>query len=110
MMKTLKFTPELCEKILNGEKTSTWRLFDDKELQSGDVVEFINKDTGKMIGVAVLTNVKIKTLGSLEEADWVGHETYISVEEMYRTYSGYYGEPIGPESEVKLITFIFTPN
>ena len=109
-MKTLKFMPELCEQILSGEKTSTWRLFDDKDLQSGDVVEFINKETGKVMGVAVLTNVKIKTLGSLEETDWAGHETYTSIEEMYRTYSEYYGEQVGSESEVKLITFIFTPN
>lgn len=109
-MKTMKFMPALCEKILNGEKTSTWRLFDDKDLQSGDAVECINKETGKMVGTAILTNVKIKSLGSLEEADWAGHETYTSTEEMYRTYSGYYREPVGPESEVKLITFIFTPN
>lgn len=34
--KTLKFTPELSAKILSGEKTSTWRLFDDKNLQKGD--------------------------------------------------------------------------
>ena len=109
-MKSLKFTAELCEQIMAGVKTSTWRLFDDKALQSGDVVEFINKETGKVIGVAVLTNVKIKTLGSLEEADWVGHETYTSIEDMYRTYRQYYGEQVGPESEVKLISFIFTPN
>lgn len=108
-MKQLKFTAPLCEQILSGEKTVTWRLFDDKELQNGDVVEFINKETGKVIGVAVLTNVKIKTLGSLEEADWVGHETYISVEEMYRTYCGYYGDKVGPDTEVKLIDFDFSP-
>ena len=42
-MKTLKFEPELAEKILSGEKTTTWRLWDDKALKAGDSVEFINK-------------------------------------------------------------------
>lgn len=35
--KALKFTPELSAKILSGEKTSTWRLFDDKNLQKATI-------------------------------------------------------------------------
>lgn len=42
-MKTLKFTPELCALIVTGQKKSTWRLFDDKNLQVGDELSFINK-------------------------------------------------------------------
>jgi len=34
-MKTLKFAPDLCAQILAGTKTSTWRLFDDKNLMGG---------------------------------------------------------------------------
>lgn len=34
-MKTIKFTPELSEQIIAGTKTSTWRLFDDKDLTVG---------------------------------------------------------------------------
>ena len=44
-MKTLKFTPELCGQILTGTKTSTWRLFDDKNLTVGDELTFVNKQT-----------------------------------------------------------------
>jgi hypothetical protein len=44
-MKTLKFAANLVPLILSGEKTSTWRLFDDKDLQVGDELEFINKNT-----------------------------------------------------------------
>ena len=40
-MKTLKFTTQLVEKILSGEKTSTWRLFDDKDFKNGDNLAFI---------------------------------------------------------------------
>ena len=46
-MKTLKFASHLVQKILSGEKTSTWRLFDDKDLQVGDGLIFVNKDTGE---------------------------------------------------------------
>jgi hypothetical protein len=106
-MKTLKFVPELCEKILGGEKTSTWRLFDDKALQAGDEVEFVNKQTSVIIGVAVIQSLKTKTLGTLSGSDWAGHERYNSEAEMYETYRGYYGDKVGPDTEVKIIDFTF---
>lgn len=106
-MKTLKFTPELCELILKGEKTSTWRLLDDKDLQAGDRIEFINKETLETFGAGEITNVKTKTLGTLEESDWEGHERYGSDEEMYSTYRSYYGDKVGPDTELKIIDFIF---
>jgi len=108
-MKSLKFKPELCAQILSGEKTSTWRLFDDKDLQEGDVVNFICTETLEKFGEGTITLVKIKTLGSLEDSDWEGHERYTSHEEMYKTYRGYYGDNVGPETELKIIDFTFTP-
>ncbi len=106
-MKTLKFVPELCEKILNGEKTRTWRLFDDKDLQVGHELQFVNKQTEVVIGSAVINNLKTKTLGTLEESDWEGHERYNSEAEMYETYRVYYGDEVGPDTEVKIIDFTF---
>ena len=73
-MKTLKFTQDLAQQILTGEKTSTWRLFDDKDLQEGDELVFLNKETNETFGTAIVTSLHRKTLGSLEEADWIGHE------------------------------------
>ncbi len=108
-MKTLKFTPALCDKILTGEKTSTWRLFDDKDIQTGDELFFVNKVTEKIFGKARVTALVEKTLDTLEEKDWVGHEQYDSVEEMYTTYRSYYGEKVGSDSEVKIIAFAFQP-
>jgi len=35
-MKSLKFSAELVPLILSGEKTMTWRFWDDKDLDSGD--------------------------------------------------------------------------
>ena len=106
-MKTLKFTPELCEQILEGSKTSTWRLFDDKDIRTNDDLAFVNKATGEIIGVAEVMAVKIKTLGTIEEEDWEGHEQYGSVEEMLKAYRQYYGEGVSLETELKIINFTF---
>lgn len=108
-MKTLKFTSELCTLILTGQKTSTWRLFDDKDLQLGDSLTFINKETGESFGTAVISKLVVKTLGTLEDADWTGHERFASEDAMYAAYRTYYGDKVTPDTEVKLLSFIFTP-
>tara|TARA_B100000745_G_scaffold298646_1_gene247748 strand:+ start:12440 stop:12781 length:342 start_codon:yes stop_codon:yes gene_type:complete len=106
-MKTLKFAPNLVPLLLSGEKTTTWRLFDDKDLSVGDKILFLNKKTLEEVGVGEIASVEVKTLGTLTDKDWEGHERYSSDEEMYKTYRGYYGDKVGPDSEVKLIDFDF---
>lgn len=106
-MKTLKFAPELCEQILTGTKTSTWRLFDDKDLQTGDELAFLNKKNLEQFGTAKITNLYTKTLGTLEDSDWEGHERFSSEEELYNTYRKYYGDQVTPETELKIIHFDF---
>ncbi len=106
-MKTLKFMPHLVEKILSGEKTSTWRLFDDKDLQAGDDLVFINKETGEEFGKAKITSVKTRTLGTLTDEDWIGHEKFPSEQEMYKSYQTYYGDKVNENSEVKILIFDF---
>lgn len=108
-MKTLKFTPELCELIVAGTKTSTWRLFDDKDLQIGDELIFLNKEIGESIGTAVIERIKFTALGRLEDSDWEGHERYENEAAMYAAYRSYYGDSVGPDSELKIIHFSFTP-
>lgn len=44
-MKTIKFRDYLVPLVLSGEKNSTWRLFDDKDIQVGDTVQLINWNT-----------------------------------------------------------------
>lgn len=107
-MKTLKFRPHLCEQILSGEKTSTWRLFDDKDLQPDDEVQFLNKETLEQFGTATLDTVTTKTLGTLEESDREGHDRFSSDEAMYEEFIKYYGDKVGSDSEVKIIHFTFT--
>jgi hypothetical protein len=106
-MKTLKFKDHLAAQILAGTKTATWRLFDDKDLQVGDELIFINKDTLEEFGMAKITSLKVKTLGTLSDEDWVGHERFASKEDMYAHYRQYYGDKVNRDSEVKILTFDF---
>ena len=108
-IKKLKFRPALCTQILKGEKTTTWRIHDDKNLSVGDQIEFVNWETGVVFGSGTITGLKVKTLGTLEETDWIGHEKFASEAEMYETYKTYYGDSVGPESELKIINFTFQP-
>lgn len=103
--KTIKFRSELARLVLAGEKDSTWRLFDDKNLQEGDEVDLINWDTKEKFAEAALIEVREKKMGELEDADFIGHETYADRDEMYRTYRTYYGDKVGPETIVKIIRF-----
>ena len=104
-MKTLKFREKLSKLILNGEKIATWRLFDNKNLRTGDNVSFLVWENKKEFAKAKLIEVKEKKLSKLTKDDWKGHEKFSSKEEMYKTYSLYYEKPVNKDSLVKMIHF-----
>lgn len=108
-MKTVKFKPSLVPSVLSGEKKSTWRLFDDKDLQVGDVLSLINKETLEPFGTARITSVIEKKMKDLQESDFDGHEKYESDEKMYEAYRSYYGDRVTTDSVVKMITFELLP-
>jgi len=93
-MKTLKFRKKLSELILKGEKTTTWRLFDDKDISSGDEVSLMVWETKEEFAKAKIISVIEKPLGELDDDDWSGHERFSSDEEMYKTYEKYYGRKV----------------
>jgi hypothetical protein len=106
-MKTVKFQPELAQLIIEGKKTATWRMFDDKDSQTGDEIELVNKATGEVFGRATISWVTLKRIKDLDDADWEGHERFPSEEAMYATYRGYYpGREVGPETVMKILHFI----
>ena len=102
---SIKFREYLSKLVLNGEKNTTWRLFDDKNLSKGEEVDLINWNTKEKFGEAVLTEVWEKKMKDLEESDFDGHEKFSSDEEMYKTYRTYYGDKVSPETIVKIIRF-----
>lgn len=107
-MKIIKFRDHLVSKILDGSKTVTWRLFDDKELRVGDELTFQNWNTGENFAKGKIVGVREKILGKLEPADFDGHERYESEEAMYKHYREYYGDRVNQDTVVKMITFEVT--
>jgi hypothetical protein len=104
-MKTLKFKNNLVPLVLSGVKDSTWRLFDDKDLTTGDDLILINKDTMEEFGTARIISVREKRLKDLGDTDFEGHEKFESEEKMYEAYRSFYGDTVSPETIVKIIKF-----
>ena len=107
-MKTLKFRSVLAEMILRGEKKTTFRLFDDKDIRAGDELELVNWATKQPFGKAVVLEAYDKEFEQLEEADFVGHEKYMSKEQMYATFREFYGDRVVPETVVRIVRFRMT--
>ena len=105
-MKTLKFHPSLVDLVLEGGKTTTWRLWDDKNLSSGDEISFLDSYTKTEFAQAVITNVKETAFAELTAEDWEGHERFSSDEEMYKSYSKHYrNKKVDKNTKVKIIKF-----
>ena len=104
-MKTLKFRKKLSKLILKGKKTTTWRLFDEKDLSVGDKVSFLVWENNKEFTKAILTEVKETKLSELTDKDWEGHEKFSSEKERYKTYSLYYKKTINKDTLIKIIHF-----
>jgi len=104
-MKTLKFRESLSKLILQGDKNTTWRLFDEKDLSVGDIVSFVVSETKKPFVKAKLVKVKETTFGELTDDDCNGHEKFSSNEKMYKVYSQYYEHPVDENTPVKIIKF-----
>lgn len=90
---------------MGGEKTVTWRLFDDKDLKEGDELQFIEWETRKEFGHGVVTSLYEKPLKDIQEADYVGHERFQNWDAMFETYQTYYGDKVTPETAVKIVSF-----
>lgn len=107
-MKTLKFVTELIPLILSGEKTVTWRIFDDKNLSLGDELSFIDRITREEFAKARIMTIREKKLGEIDEADFdEGHERFESPEKMLEVYQStpYYGDAVTMETPIKIIGF-----
>ena len=104
-MKTLKFKDFKSKWILEGIKTATMRLFDDKDLQVGDELELVNSDDGKVFSKAIITEITYKTLGEVDDIDLDGHEKWNNKEEMVESLRKYYSNGVGLDTPVKIIRF-----
>lgn len=104
-MKTLKFAEPLPNLVLSGEKDTTWRVNDDKELKLGDILSLVRMDSREEFSQAEIIWVKETTFGNLTDEDWEGHEKFKSDEEMYLIYSKYYSIDVTSKTRLKIIKF-----
>lgn len=104
-MKTIKFRHSLVENILNQEKTTTWRLFDDKDLQVGDDIELIDWESREMFSKGRIVNVYEKKISEIEDSDYKGHKKYGNLQEMINGFREFYGDRVNKSTIVKIIEF-----
>ncbi len=104
-MKILKFRRKLSKLILSDEKSTTWRLFDDKDLSVGDEVSFVVWEDGREFARVKIINVKETSFDVLTDDDWTGHEKFVSDNVMYKTFEKYYNRSVNKNSPVKIIKF-----
>src|SRR3989344_1573630 len=64
LMKVIKFEDKLIPLILNGEKTTTWRCFDNRNLKAGDDISLCNNG-GEEFAKGVITSVRETTFRNL---------------------------------------------
>jgi hypothetical protein len=110
-MKTLKLDHELAQLVRQGVKTSTWRVFDDKNISVGDEIELIDKvdpadqTTWKSVGLVKVQKVLEEPVGEITRDDFEGHELFETPEIMLKTYQKYYGSRVTVDTSVKMIHF-----
>ena len=115
-MKKLKLDHELAQLVLAGEKTSTWRMFDDKDLTVNDELQFIDKvdpaapQTWRVIGTGRINRIIEKRLGDITDEDYEGHEPHESPQARLQAYRGYYGDRVSMDTPIKMLHFSFQPS
>ena len=107
-MKTLKFKHEFVEEILEGRKTTTWRLFDDKDLTVGDELELVDRDSKEKFAEAIIVDIQEKQIKNLTDEELKNHG-YENSDDMLKSHREYYGDKVNLETEVKMLTFDFKP-
>lgn len=113
-MKTLKFNHEAAHQLLEHQKTSTWRLYDDKDLSVDDHLKILDKvdpkdpKSWKVIGQAVVSEIIEKKMGSLKPQE-LSDEGFKAVDDALNTYQSYYGDRVDLDTPVKILYFSFEP-
>lgn len=114
-MKSLKLNHEFAQQVLAGQRTSTWRINDDKDLHVNEDVQLVDKvnplepSSWRPIGVARITTILEKQIGKVTQHDVAPGEQLKPLKALIEEYRGYYGHQVNAETPVKIITFTFTP-
>jgi hypothetical protein len=104
--KTLTFSYPLPKLVLNGEKNTTRRINDDKDISVWDSIDLLDRENNfKIFWVAKIIRVKFTTFWNLSHEDKEWHEKFTNDKEMYRTYTKYYWFNVTENTALKVIKF-----
>lgn len=104
-MNILKFDPELIPKIIDENYTTTWRLFDNKQISLGDVVELVNSQNNEVFAKARIIRITHKYLRDINDFDMQNHKKYESLDCIIDGFKKYYGDSVNEGSVVKIYEF-----
>ncbi len=104
---SLKFTPELTEQVVVGEKTSTIRI-GKKNLKVGDYAEAFTRDEDVVTRFGLL---KINSVESMPLKDvpnnYPGHHTYESDDAKLADFKKFYGDDVTLDTEATVYDFSY---
>lgn len=110
-MKSLKINHDFATKIQAGKAHYTWRINDDKDIHVNDQVQLIDKlnegqpSSNKAIGIATITSILEKQIGKITKSDMEADEEFTSTDDLLKTFRGYYGPQVNPQTPLKMIRF-----
>ncbi len=114
-MKLVKVSHKIAQLISSGQKNSTWRINDEKNISIDDKIGIVDKvdpestNTWMIIGWGRVNQVLQKRLSDIKPGDLGTGEDFSSPEKMLKTFRKYYGQDINDNTSVKIITFDFIP-
>lgn len=113
MIRKITFSEPLPKMIIEGLKTSTWRIdepvpikrtSDTEGIKVGDKLSLVNKSQ-KEFAKAETTKVNNITFGKLTKSDLEGHEKFKTKKEMYDKFSEYYKIKVNDKTKIVIIKF-----
>lgn len=114
-MKQLKFEHQFAQDIKDGSKTATFRVNEDKDIRPGDIVELVDKVSHdyptkwEIPGELEITEVTQVPISELSKEHMLRAESFDSTEEMVQTFQRFYGEHVGPDTLVHVLSFRYRP-
>lgn len=86
---TLKFADVFVDKILSGEKTCTFRIALDSEIEEGEPC-WLCDSGGNRIVLKRIESIENMTIRKAANSDIEGHQNYVSTEKMVEAMERYY--------------------
>jgi ribonuclease HI len=114
-MKQLKFNHNFAESIVDGTKTATFRVNDDKDIRVGDKIQLVDKVLGDhptswtIPGELKVVSIDMVPLNKLTKNQMSNAESFENLDEMLQTFRRFYGEHVMMDTPIMVLNFEFLP-